>query len=365
MITRNNYEEFFLLYSDNELTTAEKEAVEEFVKENPDLSGDFDSLRQLKLKPENNIVFGNKDALLRMVNDHSLVNKNNCEEYFLLYTDNELSDEEKKSVEKFVANNPALRIDFEILINTLSRPDVQVIFQDKESLYKQESKKIVFLPWMRIAAAAIILLSVGLFVFDNFNKKVIHTIASTGNNADETRSKKMADQRKTTMTVTSRPVDSLNFATATINKVGNRNHKFKQIKKMQIGKNTKIMTRQVHLNELGVEDPDVSKTIATVAIPKSSGALTKLPETREILVTAPKVVILNIAALSTSTNANDDLGDINYDKEDKLIITNTSSKKNRLRGFFRQVSRAFNKTAHVGDENNDAVLIGSFRVALK
>src|ERR1700691_4096296 len=110
MINRDNYEEYFLLYTDNELSVAEKKAVDEFIEENPDLRGELNMLRQTKLKPEQNIFFDDKDILFRGAgaDNHPVINHANCMEYFLLYTDNELSDAEKKMVDEFVGRNPGL-----------------------------------------------------------------------------------------------------------------------------------------------------------------------------------------------------------------------------------------------------------------
>jgi len=63
-ITTNNYESFFLLYVDNELTELEKQEVEAFVKSNPALSIEFDSLKQTKLHPEQ-IIYANKHFLYK------------------------------------------------------------------------------------------------------------------------------------------------------------------------------------------------------------------------------------------------------------------------------------------------------------
>jgi hypothetical protein len=63
-ITTNNYESFFLLYVDNELTELEKQEVEVFVQSNPALHVEFDLIKQTKLLPEQ-IIYPQKHFLYK------------------------------------------------------------------------------------------------------------------------------------------------------------------------------------------------------------------------------------------------------------------------------------------------------------
>ena len=63
-INRHNYEEFFLLYVDNELSAADRNAVELFVQRNPDLEKELQLLQQ-SIVTDDTIVFGDKNSLLK------------------------------------------------------------------------------------------------------------------------------------------------------------------------------------------------------------------------------------------------------------------------------------------------------------
>src|SRR5215470_6627285 len=103
MINRHNYEEFFLMYVDNELTVQQREEVELFVRQNPDLQSEFEMLQHIKLTPEDEIMFAHKTDLLKIKDS---IGMDNYEEYFLLYIDNELNEENREAVEKFVLQHP-------------------------------------------------------------------------------------------------------------------------------------------------------------------------------------------------------------------------------------------------------------------
>jgi len=64
-INTTNYEEYFLLYIDNELSTEQKTAVEHFIEENPGYQKEFELLKQAVLSPEN-IEFEDKILLYRL-----------------------------------------------------------------------------------------------------------------------------------------------------------------------------------------------------------------------------------------------------------------------------------------------------------
>src|SRR6476469_8353491 len=100
-LNRNNYEEYFILYMDNELDSECRREVEAFVKQNPDLAADLELLMQSKLSPDDAISFTDKGSLMRF--DSSAISLSNYEEWLTSYIDNELSDGERRDVEVFVA----------------------------------------------------------------------------------------------------------------------------------------------------------------------------------------------------------------------------------------------------------------------
>ena len=129
-INQYNYEEFFLLYVDNELSAADKQAVEQFVQANPDLAIELEMLKQMQL-PAENILFTEKDGLYR--NESEGINLANAEEQFLLYVDNELTDAERTKVETFVLQHPSVQESFTLLKQAKLQPE-SIVFANKEIL---------------------------------------------------------------------------------------------------------------------------------------------------------------------------------------------------------------------------------------
>ena len=109
MINLSNYEDWFLLYADGELTVAEQEAVLQFVKQHPSLQEELDLFLNMRFQPENEI---------KLV-DHSTLTA----EYF-----NEL-----ETTYRFEA-------------------DLSIQFPDKEKLYKRATAPVISL--FRYAAVA-------------------------------------------------------------------------------------------------------------------------------------------------------------------------------------------------------------------
>jgi hypothetical protein len=110
------------------------------------------------------------------------INRNNYEEYFLLYVDRELGRDEQVMVEDYVRLNPDLEREFNLLKQTTAIPPVMV-FEGKEALLKEEKKRRIFpLFWMRIAATLIILLAGGWFLLVITGKTKRHAENITASN---------------------------------------------------------------------------------------------------------------------------------------------------------------------------------------
>lgn len=165
-INRNNYEVFFLLYIDRELNAEERQAVESFLRENPDLQMEMDMLASTTLPEDlSSAVFPDKSKLYRTEDTSSPVTILNYESYFVQYADDELNNEEKSATEKFVYANPEFQAEFELIQQTKLSPDNTLVFPGKDKLYRKESANIrpLFPVWIRYAAAAMVILTLGLF----------------------------------------------------------------------------------------------------------------------------------------------------------------------------------------------------------
>jgi hypothetical protein len=167
IIDRHNYEEFFLLYVDNELDETQRAEVEKFAQQNPDLAKELAMLKQTALVADENLQFTNKELLFKKEAGITLAN---YEEYFLLSIDNELTEPEKTEVEKFVLKHPELQRELALLQQTRLQPEA-IEFTGKEVLYRTETKERRIIPWIRISvAAAIAGIAIALWMFTGNDK---------------------------------------------------------------------------------------------------------------------------------------------------------------------------------------------------
>ncbi|MBX2939318.1 MAG: hypothetical protein KF880_04505 [Ferruginibacter sp.] len=152
-INLHNYETWFLMYTDNELSVSERQEVEQFVQEHPELNDTFKEFQSLVLTPEN--------AVYEPVTDLIKLNNQPVESLLLRYLDEELTTEEVASVEALIHNDATVAEEWSLLQQTKLQPE-HVVFEHKERLYKKPARVVYFAYFRRMAAAAI-LTGVGIF----------------------------------------------------------------------------------------------------------------------------------------------------------------------------------------------------------
>ncbi len=356
-ITRYNYEEYFILYMDNELDSNDRRQVEAFVQKNPDLKEELDLHLQYKLVPDTTIIFDGKEELMK-VNGETPVSLTNYKEWLLLYLDNELTTAQKTTIEEFISSHPFVKEELALLQRARLQPE-KIIFSGKASLYRREEKvKRLPVRWWRVAAAAVLLLGLGITTAvvmnnrsDNETGKIVKR--TPGEKLPPVISPVVNNKKDSTVSVDninqSYTPDPSQTATARVPLQEKNNVVAKQlpvtIPLMQEKKaETLVTTRHPPSNDLpqpvhnrNIGKVDVSNPIAAIQkeiIPQqdpltNSVVTTKDPPSSESIRTASQV-------------------DTDMDQ---------SSKKSKLRGFFRKVARTFEKRTDIDPTDDDNKLL--------
>lgn len=367
-INRINYEEYFLLYTDDELNAAEKRAVEEFVEQHPDLKIELEMLQQSILHAEP-VVFHDKDLLLK--NSSSFINETNYEEYFVLYGDDELNNEEKDNVEQFVYRNPRYQAEFELIQKVKVHADSQIVFPDKASLYRteEEDEKVFALRWWRIAAAAIVFIFLsGLGWYLVSKETTIPAVVKTipGKKIEQPVALDQPGPEKTLQ-----KQENIAQTDAGIHENISPETKKPETKKIVIKKlkstipvkagetnSTEQMLTVTKKEDKNVEGRNIQ--MASAVTKEKPGVNIKKMETSNSLALQNKKQIIDEAMGTVEENqyaytaSNDEIE----------ILNTTVSKKNKLRGLFRKVSRVVEKTTNIEGDGR-GIRIANFEIALK
>ena len=163
MLTRSNYQIYFLDYHEGNLTERHRSELFLFLEQHPDLKEEFDSFVNVVLEPDTLTSFANKESLKKKENIHS----GNYRTWLVAYFEKDLNLSQIAEVERFLEANPSLKPELEIIRRTKISPDHRIVFKNK-SVLRKGGKLIGFSsPAFRAlaVAASILLLLVSIYVF--------------------------------------------------------------------------------------------------------------------------------------------------------------------------------------------------------
>ena len=358
-INRDNYESWFLLYIDAELSAEEQQEVEAFAAAHPDLKAELDLLLDTRLTDDTPVVF-DKSSLLR--SEYTAINSSNCEEHFLLYVDEELDATEKAAVETFVLQHPEKQEAFTLLKQTKLQPE-QISFPDKASLYREEQKErpVIFMQWRRLAVAAA-LIGMAVLVWTVIPQDQI-TQSSVAGTTVPVQSGNNATQRSTDASSSATNQVVAEEQTFAANKTINQSNQ-QQIRFANdvAEKNTTLPVT----NDLLNRQEDV---IASVTDDSKTGTQANINNTTNTTATITMDPVMVAAKVEDNpANKNNMMQQAVYreldtdDDRKTLYLGAVEINKDKLRGIFRKASSIFKskvKQAEPEEEENSTSTVNS------
>jgi hypothetical protein len=234
----------------------------------------------------------------------------------------------------------------------------KIVYPYKEELYRRTARVIVFKPWMKIAAAAIVIVFSGIFFLlrNSPNSSVQPSLANINNSIKKV--EKALPLQKTTGGQTSQPIVK---GPAPVNRDNVPAMPVKDTKKKGIEKKT--------LQEPAVNEPAVQNNIAqnTIEHNKPVEIINSklITESQTASIDLPGKSINNPIVTSIPSTALNPIEPGNGDDPKKGSIA-SNDRKGSFKGFLRKATRLIEKRTGIDPANDDnELLIGAVAVKLK
>ncbi|MFN4006264.1 MAG: hypothetical protein ACK4HE_02015 [Chitinophagaceae bacterium] len=370
-INRKNYEEWLLLYVDNELSAAERTAVDAFVAQNPDVAAELALLQDTQLTnlQEPTLSFGDISHLLK-----SETAAISAEESTLLsYLDNELDAEATKAFEQALQQQPTLAATFALYQQTKLTPE-HIACPNKEALLQNEKeRRIVYFRWWQYAAAALVigvLATTGVQLMQHKGNLTVNDDNIAQNptpTSNNTSSNTVISTKPNLNNITNN--STITFAATTSNRKAN-----KALISNAVNTNSQpTVTSSIGSNNSTIQPADiVATTIVANAIAPyridvpSNNTATIIPENAIVATTEKKSDNNSNIIHQASYNIVDTEADDN-----SVYIGAFELNKTKVKGLIRKAGRLFNKKAKAADaeetnntntSNNGKLQIAGFEV---
>lgn len=356
MITSNNYEDYFLRYTDAELSVEEMDMVQVFIDSHPELGEELDALIATRIS---------SDEIEISKVDFSSLLKNEKIEPVTIGALIELLHEEAEQPNDILAkieNNEVLSKEWNLLLKTKLEDEI-VVFTDKQSLYRKESSSRPVLYMLRIAAAAVF---VGLMLlggykfftkdsgitteFVNADVKVKDTVlaqekmvAGTSENIDLPN--KVEEQKETSTVEETINGKEQNGKTERLlvretKEIENR----KQQQNLKFNSPLEKNSPQTNYNQIVKEENKVLQNPIIASVEKKEQLKNDVLKKTEIIdVDLSTVFAENATSIATTASYNDDESTILYMKASKL-------KDSKLGMAFGKLKRAVKSKIGFSDE---------------
>ncbi len=366
-INRHNYEEYFILYSDNELSSDDRRRVDEFVLSNPDLKDELDTYLNLILTTDTSLKFENKNELHHY--DESLIS----------YLDNELAADEKKKFEELIGESPRLQNELNIYRKTKLQPDAEIVFEKKSVLYRStEKRRVVPMRMMQWAAAAAILLAVSITAIYYFNEKSAtieiakakpseKKTPGSNNPAEKVAAKKDVQENESPDDLDKKPGQTVIEEPGKTNNLALKTGKQKQILPKEIKLQTPVVANEKKKDEIAINKQPPSNNLPS---PLNNPLFNENNQKKNN-------AIANVSPIEKNKNVNETLVDrkdvtisaaaplyISSTNIDTELNTDEESKNKKSRGLLRKITRLFEKNTGIKATDDDKLRIAAFTVKL-
>jgi hypothetical protein len=353
VITRSNYEEYLLLYVDDELTAEEKAAVDQFLLLNPDLQQELDILMQTKL-PLELCAMEEKESLLS-----GCMQAKTSEETLLLYIDNELDEEQSKEVEAAIVKDINCRSQYELLLKTKSDPAEKVVCEFKDELYRREKRRIPLFYW-RTAAAVLLVVGMSTFmityqrslseqvaILPSGNEVSQPTAPQTNTNSGTNQQLLSQPQDKVAAEKTSTPAIVAETADEQVPAIALE----KRSDKERVKESIKASVQQAPAEDMLALNIPQRSTDAPVLVSQKADAPVSKPLTNQPVTPEP---------LYTYNNTNAPVNSV------PAVADEAEKSRSTLKGLLRKATRYVERRTNINVTNeNEELLIGAVAISLK